>query len=62
MATGGVWVHYRIADAPSPEAGALLSVTQGLLDAERTAELIARLARRLVEKSEPTLFGRKDTS
>jgi ArsR family transcriptional regulator, arsenate/arsenite/antimonite-responsive transcriptional repressor len=57
----GVWVHYRISDAPSVEAGALLSVTRELLDAGRTADLLARLARRLVEKGEPTLCGRKDT-
>jgi len=56
----GVWVHYRVTDAPSPEAAALLTVARELLDPARTADLMARLARRLVEKGEPTLCGRRD--
>jgi len=56
----GVWVHYRVADMPNPEARALLDVTRALLDPERTSALLAKLAQRLVEKGEPTLCGRKD--
>jgi len=55
----GVWVHYRVAHAPTADAAALLAVTRDLLDAERTADLLERLARRLKEKGTPTLCGRK---
>lgn len=46
----GVWVHYRVARAPSPEVQALLAVTRSLLDPTRTALLLERLALRLAEK------------
>ncbi len=55
----GVWVHYRVVDTPTPDAAALLAVTRDLLDPERTADLLARLAGRLQAKGTPTLCGRK---
>jgi ArsR family transcriptional regulator len=46
----GLWVHYRVADAPSPDARAAMLSLRTLLGDERMHELEARLARWLKRK------------
>jgi ArsR family transcriptional regulator len=46
----GLWVHYRVADAPSPDARAAMRSLRTLLGDERMRELEARLARWLKKK------------
>ncbi len=46
----GLWVHYRVADAPSPDARAAMCSLRTLLGDERMHELEAHLARWLAKK------------